>query len=56
MGLIELHDGVGHRRIDVPGLQGVIRLDLTGDRAPRIEVPESVTVDQAPAPKEFRFG
>lgn len=48
MGFIELYDGVTNRRIPVPELDGVLRIEITSDRA-RIVVPESVEVVQEEA-------
>lgn len=48
MGYIELKDGISSRRIDLPGLTGYIRIDVTGEDSPRVVVPAGVTVDRNP--------
>lgn len=52
MGCIELSDGVTNRRIPVPELSSTVRIELTGDEAPRVIVPGSVTVDYDDEPVE----
>jgi len=45
MGSVEISDGVGTRRIRVDDLEGVVRVDCSGDD-PVVVVPEGAQVDQ----------
>lgn len=46
MGTIEVSDGTTSRSIPLPGLNGTIRIELVGEDAPRIVVPEGVRIDR----------
>ncbi len=49
MGFVEISDGTMNRRQQIQGLQGTIRIDVSGDGETTIIVPDTCSIEQSPA-------